>query len=346
MTVAISPVVKNTDSFIDWLNKTNIAFDVLSNYAVTTNSNTATGNASITGTFSAGTLRGSIAQVDTIRTSNANTIAVTSNVSFSANVSLGFASNITILGANTTHNFLTVDTATQKLLPTSLITEILLIDGAGSGIDSDLLDGENGGFYLDMGNMVGSVNASQHGIQTDPDLHQLANTTVHGFMSSTMASKLNSINSNATVTVQAGTNAANTKDSIVDADQVVIQDSAASNAIKRITWANIKTVLGSIYATIANPTFTGNVVAPTLTSSDSSTKVATTAFVKSVTDPIGSQVTTLTSNVSTLTTNLNTLSTNTSNSFAALGSIVGRSLTISTADPSGGNNGDIWFKVP
>lgn len=345
MTIAIGPVVKNTDSFLDWLNKSNIAFNALSNFVVTTNSNTTSGNASITGTFESSVLKATTAQVDTLRISNASFINVSSNVVFNSSVNLGFAATVTIQGANTTHNFLTVNSS-QKLEPVSLISEIIAIDGANSGIDADLLDGQEGSFYLNMTNMVGSVNASQHGNQTNPNLHQVANSTSNGFMSSAMVSKLNDINSNATITVQTGVAAANTKSSIVDADQFPLQDSASSNGVKRITWATIKSAIAAIFAPIANPTFTGNVVAPTVASGDSSTKVATTAFVKSVTDPIGSRVTTLTSNVSTLTTNLNTLSTNTSNSFAALGSIVGRALTISTVDPFGGNNGDIWFKVP
>lgn len=42
----------------------------------------------------------------------------------------------------------------------------------------------------------------------------------------------------------------------------------------------------SLYATLANPALTGNPTAPTQSSGDSSTKLATTAHVKSVTDPL------------------------------------------------------------
>jgi len=53
MTIAVANVVQSTDSFGQWLAKTNQLIDVVSNYAVTVNSNTAVGDASITGSFSA-----------------------------------------------------------------------------------------------------------------------------------------------------------------------------------------------------------------------------------------------------------------------------------------------------
>jgi hypothetical protein len=54
MTALIANVVQSTDSFGQWLAKTNQLITVISNTAVTTNSNTAVGNAAITGTFISG----------------------------------------------------------------------------------------------------------------------------------------------------------------------------------------------------------------------------------------------------------------------------------------------------
>ena len=53
MTILIANVIQSTDSFGQWLAKTNQVITVISSTAVTTNSNTAVGNAAITGTFSA-----------------------------------------------------------------------------------------------------------------------------------------------------------------------------------------------------------------------------------------------------------------------------------------------------
>lgn len=59
--------------------------------------------------------------------------------------------------------------------------------------------------------------------------------------------------------------AAATKTPPVDADSFAIIDSAAGNALKRVTWANIKATLlayfNAIYAPLASPVFTGNVTA-------------------------------------------------------------------------------------
>lgn len=51
MTISISPIVQATDSFGQWLAKTNLAVNAITYFAVTTNSNTAVGNAAVTGTF-------------------------------------------------------------------------------------------------------------------------------------------------------------------------------------------------------------------------------------------------------------------------------------------------------
>lgn len=53
MTVLIANVSTTTDSFGQWVTKTNQIITVISNTAVTTNSNSAIGNAAITGTFTA-----------------------------------------------------------------------------------------------------------------------------------------------------------------------------------------------------------------------------------------------------------------------------------------------------
>ena len=56
MTIAIPSVSTSTDSFLIWITNSNKAFSALSNYAITTNSNTTVGNAAITGTFTSNAL--------------------------------------------------------------------------------------------------------------------------------------------------------------------------------------------------------------------------------------------------------------------------------------------------
>ena len=56
MTIEIQSIDENNDSFGQWLAKTNYLINAVNAYAVTVNSNTAVGNASITATFTANTM--------------------------------------------------------------------------------------------------------------------------------------------------------------------------------------------------------------------------------------------------------------------------------------------------
>jgi hypothetical protein len=56
MTVSVNAIA-NTNTFDFWRNRTNELANAMSTVAVTVNSNTATGNAAITGTFTAGILQ-------------------------------------------------------------------------------------------------------------------------------------------------------------------------------------------------------------------------------------------------------------------------------------------------
>jgi len=59
--------------------------------------------------------------------------------------------------------------------------------------------------------------------------------------------------------IAATTHAATSKTTPVDADEVPLVDSAASNGLKNLTWANIKTVLANVFASLTGATFSGNV---------------------------------------------------------------------------------------
>lgn len=74
-------------------------------------------------------------------------------------------------------------------------------------------------------------------------------------------------------------NSATAKTTPVDADQFGIADSAASNVLKKVTWANIKTALTGLFAPIASPAFTGTPTAPTAAVGTNTTQIATTAYV-------------------------------------------------------------------
>lgn len=129
------------------------------------------------------------------------------------------------------------------------------------------------------------------------------------------------------------------------------------------------TVGGNLSVT-GTSTLTGNVTAPTQTSTDNSTKVATTAFVTAKVGTLGT-ISTQNANAVTITGGtingttlgattpaVGTFSTLTSASAAITGgTITGTTInsvtvgsnasgakTISTAAPTGGSNGDVWYR--
>jgi hypothetical protein len=100
-------------------------------------------------------------------------------------------------------------------------------------------------------------------------------------------------------------------------------------------------------ADLASPTFTGTPAAPTATAGSNTTQIANTAYVKN--------------EVETATGSLGTLSSQDADAVAITGGTVAGitgsinsvtpgsnsvgARTVSTSSPTGGNNGDIWYKV-
>lgn len=75
-------------------------------------------------------------------------------------------------------------------------------DGAGSGINADLLDGKQGSYYNDLNNAVNTllpVNFadSSHGNRSGGTLHAAANSSTAGFLTAADKTKLDSISSGA-----------------------------------------------------------------------------------------------------------------------------------------------------
>jgi len=75
---------------------------------------------------------------------------------------------------------------------------IALSDGPGSGMNADLLDGQHGAFYQDLGNATGTLLTTSHGAYTDATHHALVTISSHGFMSSTDKTKMDTIEEGAT----------------------------------------------------------------------------------------------------------------------------------------------------
>ena len=98
-------------------------------------------------------------------------------------------------------------------------------------------------------------------------------------------------------------------------------------------------------ADTASPTFTGTPAAPTATLGSNTTQVATTAFVKAAVDAATGSLGTLSSQDSdAVAITGGTIAGTTINTYTVGSNSVG-ARTVSTSSPTGGSNGDIWYKV-
>lgn len=93
----------------------------------------------------------------------------------------------------------------------------------------------------------------------------------------------------------------------------------------------------------ASPTLTGTPLAPTAANGTNTTQIATTAFVGAAvtiaTGSLGTMSTQNSNNVSITGGNINSLT------VTSMGTNGYGTRTVSTSAPTGGNNGDIWYKI-
>jgi hypothetical protein len=81
---------------------------------------------------------------------------------------------------------------------------LITVDGVGTGVDLDLLDGQDGSFYTDVGNLnAGTVLSSifinsSHGDRAGGALHADATAGAHGFLTSGDKTKLDTVEPSAT----------------------------------------------------------------------------------------------------------------------------------------------------
>lgn len=98
-------------------------------------------------------------------------------------------------------------------------------------------------------------------------------------------------------------------------------------------------------ADLASPTFTGTPAAPTASSGTNTTQIATTAFVKTAVDAATGSLGTLSTQDSDAVAITGGTITGTTVNGNTVGSNSVGARTVSTSSPTGGSNGDIWYKV-
>lgn len=132
-----------------------------------------------------------------------------------------------------------------------ILTSIKTVDGASSGLDADLLDGQEGSYYLNAGNLTGTVPTARLPAFTGDA------TSSSGSASLTLAT----VNSNV------GT--------FGNTSAIPVVTVNAKGLVTAVSTTDLSTK-----ANTASPTFTGTPTAPTATAATNNTQIATTAFVQ------------------------------------------------------------------
>lgn len=174
-----------------------------------------------------------------------------------------------------------------------VLTKIKTVDGVGSGLDADLLDANNGAFYLDRANHTGTqAESTVTNLVTDLAAKApLASPVFTGDPQAPTpltADNDTSIATTAFVKAQSYVTAATapvtsvaTKTgavTLVKGDVGLGSVDNTSDAAKPVSTAT-QTAL-NLKADLASPVLTGNPTAPTPTAGDNDTTIATTAFVQ------------------------------------------------------------------
>ena len=175
--------------------------------------------------------------------------------------------------------------ATADQTPNEILTAIKTVDGVTSGLDADLLDGQEGTYYATAAGYTinrvmisnGAGTLTVHSSTTDTELGYLTGVT------SAIQTQLNG--KQATITGAAtsivSSNLALSKALASDATgkvAVATTTLAELNFLSGVT-SSVQTQLGTKAPTVS-PTLTGTPLAPTATGGTNTTQIATTAFVQ------------------------------------------------------------------
>ena len=163
-----------------------------------------------------------------------------------------------------------------------VLTKIKTVDGTTSGLDADLLDGNDSTYYTNATNLAsGTLPAARfddtaHGNRAGGTLHPAVTTSVNGFMIAADKSKLDGVATGATnvppATVAPLMNGAAAVGSVA---KYAKEDHVHPSDTSKLDSATASTT----YAPIASPTLTGDPKSVTPSAGDNDTSIATTAFV-------------------------------------------------------------------
>ncbi len=205
MTVAVSNTA-NTDLVSAWRVRTNQLAAAMSNVAVTVNSNTAQGNAAVSGSLQSNAVHAAFILGGTAGA--AGNLQITTNVSFSGQkTNLGVVANVVISGGNSTHRILQVNSAAGNSLYAGRIDmhDVVQFSTAAPVGDNDVLvfDTFSNTFVTTSANQFALYHTHNFAALTDVPttldgygvtVASVGNSTVNATMSSTLVNVANSTN--------------------------------------------------------------------------------------------------------------------------------------------------------
>lgn len=361
MSVSITNVNSTSDTFQNWLDKTNQALHILSTVAVTGAANSTggvtSGNVAVNGIFTAttlaagGTLRGGTvaASANLVVSSNVNFTGanVGGSVTFvnfqASNVALN-AADITLSGGTLTvtsnvnfkSNTVFINTAGRLGVNTGSPDAALSVVGTAniSGdatfaglatFNSNTISKANTYISLNNGNAGYVVfgNTVNNTIGYDGTIYRVTGAKLGIDNNIILNANVTSNPSNASVVVNRGTSGTNTAIVWNETAQKWTFTNDGTNYLQFASNNDVATLTNAINlrATIASPALTGTPTAPTPANTNNSNTIATTAFVNAV--------------VQTATASLGTMSTQNANSVVitggSLSNVAANNLTVNNS---------------
>ena len=198
MTITVANTA-NTNTFDYWRNRTNELADAMTNKTVTVDSNTATGNAAITGTFSANVLFLGNTTVNSTSNSTSivfgntvqNTVVNTSSIVFGNTVQNTVVNTSSITFGNTVENTV-INTSSivfgNTVQNTVVNTSSIFISNSTSNLTISIPTTSqyaNGKFFL---NANGSFTSAEALIKGNIETSGITNTEINNYLTNTFAS--------------------------------------------------------------------------------------------------------------------------------------------------------------
>ena len=319
------------------LNELDANFAMIPDFANTAGTVTESNQSNITavGTLTSLSVSGNISATGlTVTTLNSTTAAITGNATTGnisttgiTTVSATVTGNLTIANISATGNI----TSTANVTGGNLITSGRVV-ATGNVVGGNLI---TAGQVSATGNITGGNISATTDVAIGGNLVVTGNATINGTTTTVNSQTLNIADKDIVVANNVSTS------SLINGAGILAGNPTVSSLI--YSHANLGWGTANNFNVGGTLTVVGDAFATTPANATSNTQVATTAFVQNVvinaTGSLGTMSTQNASNVAITGGNINSLA------VTSIGNNSFGTRTVSSSAPSGGSNGDIWYKI-